>query len=61
MNTADVGVLCAFSFHPMRFGKTLINSFLVNCGMLCLCALPVAQFCAQVKKNESHRHFFGYN
>lgn len=33
------------TLHPMRYGKTLMNSFLFNVGMIMLNALPVVQFC----------------
>ena len=32
--------------HPMRYHKTLANSFLVNVGLIMLCTLPVVQFTA---------------
>lgn len=31
--------------HTMEPGKTLINSFLFNCGLILLCVLPTVQFC----------------
>lgn len=30
--------------HPMEMGKTLMNSFLFNIGLILLCVLPVVQF-----------------
>jgi LMBR1 domain-containing protein 1 len=29
----------------MRYGKTLMNSFLFNSSVIVLCAIPVVQFC----------------
>uniref|UniRef100_A0A7S2FLS5 Uncharacterized protein n=1 Tax=Florenciella parvula TaxID=236787 RepID=A0A7S2FLS5_9STRA len=33
------------TLHPMRYGKTLMNSFLFNSSVIVLCAIPVVQFC----------------
>jgi len=35
-----------FQVHPMKMNKTYMSSFLFNIGLVCLCALPVVQFCA---------------
>ena len=35
-----------FQVHPMRMNKTYMSSFLFNIALVCLCALPVVQFCA---------------
>ena len=34
-----------FPIHPMRVGKTLMNSFLFNVSLILLCSVAVVQFC----------------
>ena len=34
-----------FTIHPMEPGKTMMNSFLFNVGVILLCEIPVVQFC----------------
>jgi len=36
---------CCFSIHPMEPGKTMMNSFLFNVGIILLCEIPCIQFC----------------
>merc|ERR1712166_953533 len=36
---------CCFSSHPMEPGKTMMNSFLFNVGIILLCEIPCIQFC----------------
>ena len=33
------------TLHPMRYGKTLMNSFMFNTMWILMCAIPVVQFC----------------
>ena len=41
-----VGVRCmCITLHPMRYGKTLMNSFMFNTMWILMCAIPVVQFC----------------
>jgi LMBR1 domain-containing protein 1 len=41
-----VGVRCmCITLHPMRYGRTLMNSFMFNTMWILICALPVVQFC----------------
>jgi LMBR1 domain-containing protein 1 len=35
-----------FTIHPMEPGKTMMNSFLFNVGIILLCEIPVIQFCS---------------
>ncbi|GBG85570.1 hypothetical protein CBR_g40208 [Chara braunii] len=35
-----------FTVHPMRWGRTLMSSFLFNVGLILLCSISVIQFCA---------------
>jgi len=35
-----------FTIHPMEPGKTMMNSFLFNVGVILLCEIPVVQFCS---------------
>lgn len=40
------GIRCfCITLHPMRYGKTLINSFLVNAILIVFCCLPTVHFC----------------
>lgn len=40
-----VGVRCfCMNLHPMRYGKTLMNSWMFNTMWIMLCAIPVVQF-----------------
>ncbi|XP_073140622.1 LIMR family protein At5g01460 [Henckelia pumila] len=34
------------TIHPMKWGATLMNSFLFNVGLILLCSISVIQFCA---------------
>ncbi|CAL9113579.1 unnamed protein product [Musa textilis] len=34
------------TIHPMKWGGTLMNSFLFNVGLILLCSISVIQFCA---------------
>ncbi|CAM6129058.1 unnamed protein product [Calypogeia fissa] len=36
-----------FTIHPMKYGATLMNSFLFNVGLILLCSISVIQFCAK--------------
>jgi LMBR1 domain-containing protein 1 len=36
-----------FTIHPMEIGKTMMNSFLFNVGVILMCEIPVIQFCSQ--------------
>jgi len=51
--TVLYGVVRIFSnvpfinFYPMRYRDTLLNGFLVNCGIMLLASVTVCQFCAQ--------------
>jgi LMBR1 domain-containing protein 1 len=36
-----------FTIHPMEVGKTMMNSFLFNVGVVLLCEIPVIQFCSE--------------
>ncbi|XP_042416409.1 LIMR family protein Os06g0128200-like [Zingiber officinale] len=38
--------LVFITIHPMRWGATLMNSFLFNVGLILLCSISVIQFCA---------------
>lgn len=38
--------LAFFTIHPMEPGKTMMNSFLFNVGIILLCEIPVIQFCS---------------
>lgn len=38
--------LVFFTIHPMKWGATLMNSFLFNVGLILLCSISVIQFCA---------------
>ena len=43
-----VGLRCfCVTLHPMRFGKTMMNSFMFNTMWILLCAIPVVQFCTE--------------
>ncbi|BBN12511.1 LMBR1 domain-containing protein 1 [Marchantia polymorpha subsp. ruderalis] len=35
------------TIHPMKWGGTLMNSFLFNVGLILLCSISVIQFCAK--------------
>ncbi|KAJ7294873.1 hypothetical protein O6H91_06G109600 [Diphasiastrum complanatum] len=35
------------TIHPMRWGRTLMSSFLFNVGLILLCSISVIQFCAK--------------
>ncbi|KAK1307216.1 LIMR family protein [Acorus calamus] len=42
-----VGMRLVFvTIHPMKWGGTLMNSFLFNVGLILLCSISVIQFCA---------------
>ncbi|VFQ84337.1 unnamed protein product [Cuscuta campestris] len=42
-----VGMKLVFiTIHPMKWGATLMNSFLFNVGLILLCSISVIQFCA---------------
>ncbi|CAM8969287.1 unnamed protein product [Rhodiola kirilowii] len=42
-----VGLRLVFvTIHPMKWGATLMNSFLFNVGLILLCSISVIQFCA---------------
>ena len=46
VSPSKVGVrFFCITLHPMRYGKTLMNSMLFNVSVLVLCSLPVVQFC----------------
>ncbi|KAL6861591.1 hypothetical protein ACP4OV_017291 [Aristida adscensionis] len=38
--------LVFITIHPMKWGGTLMNSFLFNVGLILLCSISVIQFCA---------------
>ena len=38
--------LVFITIHPMKWGATLMNSFLFNVGLILLCSISVIQFCA---------------
>lgn len=38
--------LIFITIHPMKWGGTLMNSFLFNVGLILLCSISVIQFCA---------------
>ncbi|XP_073104869.1 LIMR family protein Os06g0128200 isoform X2 [Elaeis guineensis] len=38
--------LIFITIHPMKWGGTLMNSFLFNVGLILLCSMSVIQFCA---------------
>ncbi|MED6167978.1 hypothetical protein PIB30_007645 [Stylosanthes scabra] len=38
--------LVFFTIHPMKWGATLMNSFLFNVGLILLCSISVIQFCS---------------
>ncbi|KAL5211322.1 hypothetical protein ABZP36_022169 [Zizania latifolia] len=38
--------LVIITIHPMKWGGTLMNSFLFNVGLILLCSISVIQFCA---------------
>uniref|UniRef100_A0A7N0VHF4 LMBR1-like membrane protein n=1 Tax=Kalanchoe fedtschenkoi TaxID=63787 RepID=A0A7N0VHF4_KALFE len=42
-----IGLRLVFiTIHPMKWGATLMNSFLFNVGLILLCSISVIQFCA---------------
>lgn len=42
-----IGLRLVFiTIHPMKWGGTLMNSFLFNVGLILLCSISVIQFCA---------------
>ncbi|CAN0879737.1 LIMR family protein At5g01460 [Linum grandiflorum] len=42
-----IGLKIVFvTIHPMKWGATLMNSFLFNVGLILLCSISVIQFCA---------------
>ncbi|XP_042050093.1 LIMR family protein At5g01460-like isoform X1 [Salvia splendens] len=42
-----IGLKLVFiTIHPMKWGATLMNSFLFNVGLILLCSISVIQFCA---------------
>ncbi|KAK8480037.1 hypothetical protein V6N13_097155 [Hibiscus sabdariffa] len=42
-----VGLKLVFiTIHPMKWGATLMNSFLFNVGLILLCSISVIQFCS---------------
>ncbi|KAF5193579.1 Limr family protein [Thalictrum thalictroides] len=42
-----VGLRLIFiTIHPMKWGATLMNSFLFNVGLILLCSISVIQFCS---------------
>lgn len=49
--------------HPMKIGKTYVNAFLFNLGVLMLCCVPCVQFCVQAfgdyAVNTSIANIFG--
>jgi LMBR1 domain-containing protein 1 len=36
-----------FTIHPMEKGKTMMNSFLFNVGIILMCEIPIIQFCSK--------------
>ncbi|KAH9316194.1 hypothetical protein KI387_024821, partial [Taxus chinensis] len=38
--------LVFITIHPMKWGGTLMNSFLFNVGLILLCSISVIQFCS---------------
>ncbi|CAJ2670739.1 unnamed protein product [Trifolium pratense] len=38
--------LVFITIHPMKWGATLMNSFLFNVGLILLCSISVIQFCS---------------
>lgn len=49
------GIRCfCITLHPMRYGKTLVNSFLVNAIFIAICALPVVHFCTLAFENYAY-------
>ncbi|KAM3382258.1 LIMR family protein [Capsicum galapagoense] len=53
------------TIHPMKWGSTLMNSFLFNVGLILLCSISVIQFCATAfayyAQATAAQEIFGHN
>lgn len=53
------------TIHPMKWGATLMNSFLFNVGLILLCSISVIQFCATAfayyAQATAAQEIFGHN
>ncbi|KAJ7523093.1 hypothetical protein O6H91_18G037000 [Diphasiastrum complanatum] len=56
--------LIFITIHPMKYGGTLMNSFLFNVGLILLCSISVIQFCAKAfslyAQATAVQEIFGY-
>ncbi|KAL1819094.1 hypothetical protein DCAR_0415346 [Daucus carota subsp. sativus] len=56
--------LVFITIHPMKWGATLMNSFLFNVGLILLCSISVIQFCstafAYYAQATSAQEIFGH-
>lgn len=61
-----IGLRLVFvTIHPMKWGATLMNSFLFNVGLILLCSISVIQFCATAfayyAQATAAQEIFGHN